>query len=219
MRIALDGPAGAGKSTLAEKLARAIDGYRLNTGALYRAVAAYALARRLPLDQDETLGDLASCICVGRSGEGANTVLTFDGREEGPWLREPRVGDAASRVSALPSVRAALLDVQRELAARGTTVVEGRDIGSCVLPNAELKVYVTADPKVRALRRLKQEKRPESDLEVVLAEIIERDQRDMSRTVAPLVQPPDARVLDTSALTEDAALQQLVEWVEEVRLG
>lgn len=216
MRIAIDGPAGAGKSTLAKLLAQAINAYSLNTGALYRAVAAAALERSIPLDDDRTLSEVASNLEVERRGSGHDTMLYFSGRAEGEWLRNREVSIASSKISALPGVRAALLGIQRELAAAGDTVVEGRDIGTCVLPDAELKVFVTASAEVRAARRIAQDGLDESEYDSVLRGIRERDERDVRRDIAPLVQAEDAKLLDTSEMSQEESLQLLLGWVHEI---
>ena len=217
MLVALDGPAGAGKSSLARALQRR-RGFRLvGTGSLYRAVAAMALEQGIALEDEPALASLARGLRFALVGEPGEERLEVDGRPEGAWLRGEMVASATSQVSALPEVRAALLATQRRLAREAAhAVLEGRDIGTVVLPDADLKVYVTADVGVRAQRRLAQGEDTQRSLAEIEAAIAERDLRDEGRAVAPLTRAADARLLDTSGLSEEEAIATLLAWVDEV---
>jgi cytidylate kinase len=195
MVIAIDGPAGAGKSTVARAAAERLGFTYLDTGAMYRAVAAAAAGG----------GDAAEIARTARLGLGER--VTLDGEDLTERIREPWVSEAASRVSSDPAVREALVEQQRRLLADGDWVAEGRDIGTVVAPEAEVKVYLTADPAERARRRAAE---LGTDPEVVLREQAMRDERDRSRAVAPLVAAPDAVPVDTTGLTFDEVVDQIV---------
>ena len=203
MIIAIDGPAASGKGTLAKRLAAHYGYHCLDTGLLYRAVALAVLeAGHAPSDRDRAAA-AAQALDPSRYAEAA--------------LKAPRVGEAASIVSAIPEVRAALLAYQKEFAARPPgAVLDGRDIGTVIAPHAEVKIFVTASPEVRARRRfLEQQQQGIAASEAeVLADIRRRDERDSSRGVAPLKIAPDAHLLDTSEMDADAALQAAIALVE-----
>jgi cytidylate kinase len=195
MVIAIDGPAGAGKSTVARAAAERLGFTYLDTGAMYRAVAAAAAGG----------GDAAEIARSARLELGE--TVTLDGEDLTERIREPWVSEAASRVSSDPAVREALVEQQRRLLAEGDWVAEGRDIGTVVAPAAEVKVYLTADPEVRARRRAAE---LGTDPGVVLREQAMRDERDRNRAVAPLVPATDAVPVDTTGLTFDEVVEQIV---------
>ena len=206
--IAIDGPAGAGKSTAARALARRLGFFLLDTGAIYRTVALRASRAGVAFSDGARLGELAADLAIRFDEEGR----VFLGDEDvSKAIRTPEMSQGASTVSAHPPVRAALLELQRKLAARGRCVVEGRDIGTVVLPWAPLKIFLTASPEVRARRRYDElvAKGQTVDLQKTLAEIVERDDRDSSRATAPLKQADDAVLLDTSALGEAAVVDRM----------
>lgn len=206
--IAIDGPAGAGKSTAARALARRLGFFLLDTGAIYRTVALRASRAGVAFSDGARLGELAADLPIRFDEEGR----VFLGDEDvSKAIRTPEMSQGASTVSAHPPVRAALLELQRKLAARGRCVVEGRDIGTVVLPWAPLKIFLTASPEVRARRRYDElvAKGQTVDLQNTLAEIIERDERDSSRATAPLKQADDAVLLDTSELGEAAVVDRM----------
>jgi CMP/dCMP kinase len=215
MVIAIDGPAGAGKSTVARGVAQALGFTYLNSGAMYRCVALVALgapeaepaalARAAQIALGATGGAHRSPDAAGRDpqGQAAERVL-LDGRDVSTAIRAAEVSEMASRVAADPAVRAALVAKQRELIATGDWVAEGRDIGTVVAPDAELKIFLTADPRERARRRAVE---LGVDVEAVLAEQTLRDARDTTREHSPLKPAPDAVELDTSGL----AIAQVVE--------
>jgi cytidylate kinase len=217
--VAIDGPAGAGKSTVARALARELGFTYLDSGAMYRSVALAALERgggRLP-ERPGALGELARAVEIefgggdGAVSPGAPPPVLLDGRDVTEAIRTPEVSEAASVLAADPDVRTALVAKQRELIARGDWVAEGRDIGTVVAPDAELKVFLTADARERAERRAAQ---LGADVETVLAEQTLRDERDRSREHSPLHAAPGAVTLDTSGLSIEAVVAQLAALVD-----
>lgn len=213
--IAIDGPAGAGKSTIASAVSKRLGYVNLDTGAMYRALGLKALGNSIPLDSEPELYDLAlqSRIELVPTPDGNRVLL--DGREVTQLIREPEISDAASRVSVHPKVRQWMVDRQREMGASGGVVMEGRDIGTKVFPDADVKVFLDANPEVRADRRLLQNAAkhgPATTAEEVAAELRKRDERDRSRLASPLEPAPDAVVIDSSRLNID----QVVSCVEEL---
>jgi cytidylate kinase len=215
--VAIDGPAGAGKSTTARMLAERLGYDLLDTGAIYRVMA--LLSRRAGVAWDNGAGvaafarelDLKFCL------EGGVNHVLVGGADVTKDIRTPEMSDGASRVSALPEVRAALLGIQRRLGAQGGVVVEGRDIGTVVFPDAGAKFFLTANTDERARRRvaeLQAAGRP-ADFETTRAEMMARDQRDSTRDVAPLKQADDALAVDSSSLTPDQVVAKMAAVVEE----
>jgi cytidylate kinase len=215
--VAIDGPAGSGKSSVARAVAEALGVVDLNTGAAYRAVALLALREGVDLEDGAALAEISGR--VGLDGSGA----WVDG-EPVPEreLRTPEVSAAASTVSARPEVRAVLLDVQREAAKKareqGGAVVEGRDIGTVVLPEAELKVYLSAEPEERARRRAHQTGR-EAELDRIREAMKKRDRQDSERASSPLKPAPDAVVLDTTTLSLQEVVSRVLDLVRSLQKG
>lgn len=201
--IAIDGPAGAGKSTIARAVARKLGFVYVDTGAMYRAMALYFLRKGLRQGDEEgiTVACAAADIAI-RYEDGCQQVI-LNGENVSGQIRTEAVGKMASAASVYPAVRAHLLELQRNLAAGTDVVMDGRDIGTCILPDADVKIFLTASPHIRALRRYKEltEKGIMCNLEEIEQDIIERDQRDSTRAVAPLRQAEDAVLVDGSAMT------------------
>lgn len=214
--IAIDGPAGAGKSTVARAAAKELNFLYVDTGAIYRTVA--LAVDRLGIDPGEgeavarALPALKIRMDHGPSGE---QRMFLGGEDVSKAIRENRVSALASKVSALPQVRAFLLDFQRQLARENNVIMDGRDIGTVVLPRAEVKVFLTAAPEARARRRLLElELRgQQADYETILKEIVQRDKQDRERAAAPLKQAEDAVLLDTTQLNLEQSVEALLEIV------
>jgi CMP/dCMP kinase len=212
--IAIDGPAGSGKSTLAALLARKYQYTNIETGAMYRALALKAIQRRVALDDADALAALAreSQIKLLARPEGNRVLL--DGEDVTDRIRQQDITGAASRVSIHPAVREWMVDRQRELGAAGGVVMEGRDIGTKVFPNAEVKIFLDAAPEVRGSRRFLQQPAASAPPESVLAELRARDERDRTRANSPLVPAPDAVIIDSTNLTLDQVMQRATEIIE-----
>ncbi len=205
--VAIDGPAGAGKSSVAKRLARRLSVRYLDTGAIYRAMALFLDRRAIPPEDTEALRMALKGIVIElRDGE-----VLLDGEDVSAAIRTPHVDGIVSAYSALGCVREALLDLQRGQRQYGSLVVEGRDVGSVVFPDAPLKFFMTASPEARARRRcLELQRRGEPvPFEDVLSQIRARDRFDSTRAIAPLTQPEDAVLVDTSEMTEDEVLEYL----------
>ena len=211
LTIAIDGPAGAGKSTIASRLARKLGYVNLESGAMYRALALQAIEKDISFDDEAALVKLAeqSKIKLEPSLGGNRTLL--DGQDVSSRIRERDVTEAASRVSVHPAVRAWMVAHQREMGAGGGIVMEGRDIGTKVFPDADLKIFLDADPVVREQRRMEQQKIKGKVSANLAADLRERDYRDRTRAVSPLVAAADAVVIDSTKLSEDEVLAQVEE--------
>jgi cytidylate kinase len=221
--VAIDGPAGAGKSTVTRKVAERLGYVIVDTGALYRVVALAAERAQVSVDDAERASSLAEALVaedavqLRRTESGATQVL-LRGQDVSLAIRTQSIGQGASRVSAHPGVRRALLELQRSQGREGGVVLEGRDIGTVVFPDAEAKYYLTASAEVRAQRRrdeLAARGTPPS-LEEVLREVNERDRRDSTRPVAPLRQAEDAQLVDSSALSIEQVVELIVASVHSV---
>jgi cytidylate kinase len=213
--IAIDGPAGAGKSTIASRLARKLGYINLESGAMYRALALKAIEWDVSFDDEAALDDLAhkSRIKI-EPALGGNRVF-LDGRDVTQRVRETDVSEAASRVSVHPKVRAWMVARQRELGVNGGVVMEGRDIGTKVFPDADVKVFLDADPVIREQRRIQQQHSRGASAEAMAAELRERDKRDRTRANSPLEPAKDAMLLDSTSLSEDEVLGRIEALVQE----
>jgi cytidylate kinase len=211
MIVAIDGPAGAGKSTIARRVAARLRAVYIDTGAMYRAVALRALRQNADLAGAAALEAIARASDI-RFEAGSSRVL-LDGEDVSEAIRRPEVSAAASKVSAVPAVRRVLVEQQRRMGAEGNVVMEGRDIGTVVFPNADVKVFLDADPQVRAARRVREleEKGQAAPAPQVAAEIRERDHRDSTRADSPLVCAADATRLDTTALSLEQVESAILE--------
>src|SRR5712672_2943996 len=207
--IAIDGPAGAGKSTIASRLARKLGYVNLESGAMYRALALKAIKSDISFDDEAALLKLAHESRIELDPSiGGNCVL-LDGRDVSARIRERDVTEAASRVSVHPKVREWMVARQRELGVNGGVVMEGRDIGTKVFPDADVKIFLDADPVIREQRRIQQQHSRGSSADSMAAELRERDRRDRTRANSPLEPAKDAVVLDSTALSEDAVLDRV----------
>jgi cytidylate kinase len=212
--IAIDGPAGSGKSTIAARLAKKLGYMNLESGAMYRALALKALEQQVSVDDPVALRCLADETVIQLQPRVDGNQVLLDGRDVSQRIREGDVTLSASRVSVHPLVREVMVQRQREMGARGGIVMEGRDIGTAVFPNADVKVFLDADARIRAERRLAQNgtHTPEEKRQIV-EELVQRDQRDRTRTVSPLVPARDAIILDSTNLSLDEVLSRVEEIV------
>jgi CMP/dCMP kinase len=208
--VAIDGPAGAGKSTIARAVAEKLGYVYIDSGAMYRAVALWALQHGIALDDMHKLEQLAQVARIEFAAGSSRVIL--NGEDVSADIRGFGLADAASRVSQIPGVRRAMVAAQRAIAAEGSVVMEGRDIGSVVFPDADVKIFLDAEPAVRAERRMEEMRRRGAAVAVaaIAKEIAERDQRDRSRPEAPLVQAPDAVYIDSTGLTVDQAVDAVL---------
>jgi cytidylate kinase len=213
--IAIDGPAGAGKSTIASRLARKLGYINLESGAMYRALALKAIEWDVSFDDEAALRKLAEGARIALEPTlGGNRVL-LDRKDVSARIRERDVTEGASRVSVHPKVREWMVARQQELGKDGGVVMEGRDIGTTVFPNADLKVFLDADPVIREQRRLDQQHIKGPSAASMAVQLRERDQRDRTRAVSPLVAATDAVKIDSTNLTEDQVLEQIQALVKE----
>lgn len=207
--IAIDGPAGAGKSTIASRLARKLGYVNLESGGMYRALALKAIENDASFDDEAALVRLAEGLRIQLEPTiGGNRTLLND-RDVSARIRERDVTEAASRVSVHPKVREWMVSHQRAMGAGGGVVMEGRDIGTKVFPDADLKIFLDADPVVREQRRMSQQKIPGEVAASVAAELRERDRRDRTRAASPLTPAADAVMIDSSSLSEDEVLARI----------
>ena len=216
--IAIDGPAGAGKSTVASRLARKLGYVNLESGAMYRALALKAIENDISFDDEPALTELAHNSRVKLEPTIGGNRVTLDGRDITQRVRETDVSEAASRVSVHPKVREWMVARQRELGVNGGVVMEGRDIGTVVFPDADIKIFLDADPVIREQRRIQQQHSRGASADSMAAELRERDRRDRTRANSPLEPATDAVVLDSTALSEDAVLDRVSALVE-VKIG
>ncbi len=211
--ITLDGPGGSGKGTIARLLGERLGWHFLDSGALYRVLGYYAQCRGVALDAEQQLARLALELPVSFGADGAAEQVFLDGDEVSAHIRNEQAGSAASKVAALPAVRAALLERQRAFRRAPGLIADGRDMGTVVFTDAPVKVFLTASAEERARRRHKQLKEQGVDvnLSTLLREIAERDERDASRAVAPLKPAADATIVDTTGVPIEAVVKQVLE--------
>lgn len=214
--VAIDGPAGAGKSTIAKKVAKEKDFIYIDTGAMYRAMAIHFLRCGIKAEEDEKISKAVEDVNVTISYENGEQQVFLNGENVTGQLRTEEVGNMASASSVNGDVRQKLVELQRKLAATASVVMDGRDIGTVVLPNADVKVYLTASSEVRAKRRYKEllEKGQEADLAKIKQDIEERDYRDMNREISPLRQAEDAVLVDSSDLTIEESVQAILDLIK-----
>jgi CMP/dCMP kinase len=207
MIIAIDGPSGVGKGTVARAVARALGYLHVDTGAMYRAVAWRAVQAQLPFDDESALTALAERLVIDTSGGG----IRVDGVDVSRAIRNPAIDRAAARIARVPGVRAALVAEQRRIGKGGSLVMEGRDIGTVVFPDADVKVYLDASSEERARRRVNDQAHDGCrDMAQVASELAARDQSDRTRTVAPLAVAPDAHVIDTTGVPVEQVVDRVL---------
>ena len=217
MRVALDGPAGAGKSSVAKEVAKRCGYLYVDTGAMYRTIGYYCLKNHIDVhDSDKVVSALPQIQVETKYNSAGEQRMYLNGEDVSEAIRTPEGGMAASAVSALPQVRAFLLQTQRDMAKKYSVVMDGRDIGTVVLPSATVKIFITADSRVRAQRRYKEllQRGEEITYEKVLRDIQRRDYRDSHRRAAPLKQAEDAILLDTSDMDFDTAVKAVKDIIE-----
>ncbi len=215
--IAIDGPAGAGKSTIARKVAKELSYIYVDTGAMYRAMAYYFLQLGLKESDTEKIKEAVGGAHVSIRYENGEQKVVLNDQDVTPFIRQEEVGNMASKSSPIPEVRVKLTQLQKDLADRENVVMDGRDIGTCVLPDAQVKVYLTASAHTRAERRYKEllEKGDTSkSLEMIEADIEERDYRDMHREISPLCQAEDAVLVDSSDMTIEEVVDVILNLVK-----
>ena len=212
--IAIDGPAGAGKSTIARRVAKELSFIYVDTGAMYRAMALYLLRKEVNRDDTEQTGNICQDAEISIEYQNGEQIVLLNGENVNSYLRTEEVGNMASVSSAVPRVREKLLSLQRKLAKDMSVVMDGRDIGTTILPDADVKIYLTASSLTRARRRYLelQEKGTVCNLDDIQKDIEERDQRDMNREISPLRQAKDAVLVDSSDLT----IQQVVDRILQI---
>ena len=212
--IAIDGPAGAGKSTIARRVAKELSFIYVDTGAMYRAMALYLLRKEVNKDDTEQIGNICQDAEISIEYQNGEQIVLLNDENVNSYLRTEEVGNMASVSSAVPRVREKLLSLQRKLAKDMSVVMDGRDIGTTILPDADVKIYLTASSLTRAKRRYLelQEKGTICNLDEIQKDIEERDQRDMNREISPLRQAEDAILVDSSDLT----IQQVVDRILQI---
>ena len=212
-QIAIDGPAGAGKSTIAKKVASELGFIYVDTGAMYRAMALYMIKNGIRADEPEKISATCDSADITIRHENGEQVVLLNGENVNGLIRTEEVGNMASASSVNGDVRRKLVELQQKLAGEADVVMDGRDIGTVVLPNADVKVYLTASSKVRAERRFKEltAKGENCDIDVIEKDIIERDYRDMHREISPLKQADDATLVDSSDMTIDEVAKTIVD--------
>jgi cytidylate kinase len=216
--IAIDGPAGAGKSTISKAAAKQLGFIYIDTGALYRTVGLAASRRGVePVEGKEVEEMLASIKVELTFNDKGEQVVLLDGEDVSGLIRTPEASMMASKISAIPAVRAYLLDLQRDMAKKGNVILDGRDIGTVVLPDADVKIFLTAAPEARAERRYKElvEKGMDVKYEDILADVKERDYNDSHRAIAPLKQADDAVLADTTEVDLQGSIDLIVSIIKE----
>ena len=217
INVALDGPSGAGKSTIAKAVAKKLEYVYVDTGAMYRSIAYYVISKGADLSDPEQikplLGEISIKLCYTEAGQ---RVMLND-EDVSDKIRTPEISMGASKVSAIPEVREFLLELQKNIAKENNIIMDGRDIGTTILPNAEVKIYLTASADTRAKRRaLEYEQKGESfDLDQIRKDIIERDERDMNREISPLKQADDAVLVDSSEMGIDDVVSAILDVYKE----
>ena len=214
--IAIDGPAGAGKSTIAKRIAKQLSFIYVDTGAMYRAMALYFLRNGIDASDEDAIAAACGQVDITITYQDGEQCVMLNGENVNGLIRTEEVGNMASNTSVYQAVRSKLTQLQKKLAQTSDIVMDGRDIGTCVLPDAQVKIYLTASSETRARRRYKElmEKNEPADFEQIKADIEERDKRDMTREIAPLKQAEDAVLVDSSDLTIEQVAACILELCE-----
>lgn len=212
--IAIDGTAGSGKGTISKILAQKLGYYHLDTGAIYRTIAFDAISKNIDIYNEQAVVNMLNDCDIYIKLEKGKQVNMLAGEDLGLKIRTPQIDVAASVVSVYLEVRKFAVNIQHALAKKHNVIIEGRDIGTVVLPNADYKFFITAKPEVRAERRLLQNNLPRSEYPRILKEIIERDERDMTREISPLKQAPDAILIDNSNQTIEESVNQIMSYIK-----
>lgn len=217
INVAIDGPAGAGKSTVSRAAAKAVGFIYVDTGALYRAVGVNALRSGIDTKDKKAVAESLKGISVDLVFENGEQKVLLNGENVSVEIRTPPASMAASDVSAVPEVRAFLFDLQRDIAARNNCVMDGRDIGTVVLPDARVKIFLTASPEERAMRRYKEfiEKGTQVEYKEVLEDLIQRDYNDSHREIAPLKPAEDSVLLDTTGMNLEESVKEIIRIIKE----
>ena len=212
--VAIDGPAGAGKSTIAKQLAKELSFIYVDTGAMYRSMALYFMRNGIAKEDEAAISDACKTVEVSIAYENGEQQVLLNGENVSKEIRKEEVGKMASATSVYKEVRTKLVELQQKLAADKDVIMDGRDIGTCVLPNAQVKIYLTASVETRAERRYQelQEKGAACDLEVIKKDIADRDYQDMHREISPLKQAEDAILVDSS----DMGIEEVVETIKNI---
>ena len=216
INIAIDGPAGAGKSTIAKRLAKELGYIYVDTGAMYRAMAYYFLKNQISAEDENRIAAACEHVDITIRYQDGEQQVILNGDNVNGVIRNEEVGNMASSTSVYPVVRKKLVELQQQLAVKENVIMDGRDIGTVVLPNADVKIYLTASSKVRAKRRYEEltSKGEVCDLEQIEQDIIDRDYRDMNRETSPLKQADDAVLLDSSNLDIDGVVEKMKEIIK-----
>ena len=216
INIAIDGPAGAGKSTIAKRLAKELGYIYVDTGAMYRAMAYYFLKNQISAEDENRIAAACEHVDITIRYQDGEQQVILNGENVNGVIRNEEVGNMASSTSVYPVVRKKLVELQQQLAVKENVIMDGRDIGTVVLPNADVKIYLTASSKVRAKRRYEElaSKGEVCDLEQIEQDIIDRDYRDMNRETSPLKQADDAVLLDSSDLDIDGVVEKMKEIIK-----
>lgn len=217
INVAIDGPGGAGKSTISKRAAKELGFLYVDTGALYRAVGLNAMRTGADLNDTESIEKSLDGISVDLKYENGEQAVLLNGENVSSLIRTPEASMAASAVSAVPKVRKFLFSLQQDIAAKNNCIMDGRDIGTVVLPNAQVKIFLTASPEERAMRRYKElvEKGANIEYENVLAELKQRDYNDSHRALAPLKPAEDSALVDTTGLDLEESVEKIIKMIKE----
>ncbi len=217
INVAIDGPGGAGKSTISKRAAKELGFLYVDTGALYRAVGLNAMRTGADLNDTESIEKSLDGISVDLKYENGEQAVLLNGENVSSLIRTPEASMAASAVSAVPAVRKFLFSLQQNIAAKNNCIMDGRDIGTVVLPNAQVKIFLTASPEERAMRRYKElvEKGENVEYENVLAELKQRDYNDSHRALAPLKPAEDSALVDTTGLNLEESVEKIIKMIKE----